>query len=251
MDPNKYITTNRAALFDWLVLLISFLLGFIFPGFIDIISSPGFYNWMLAALLFYIVGAALKHLPLSYRLSHFGKEVKPIPYLICLIIGHWFIILILVFFSEAAIRRLLHLQKLDGTNSGGGPIIIGSIVTATFVTWLVYRAKSHRKKRKVYSASFLFRMELAADILLVASVAIFSFVFWEKGVMAMLGNASTKTLANVWFLFVLLCILFLFFYLPLRYLFFMENREGHGNRKRLIVIFAFMLIKASLEFLGI
>jgi hypothetical protein len=67
----------------------------------------------------------------------------------------------------------------------------------------------------------------------------------------MLGKASTRTLGDVWFLFVFLSILFLFFYLPLRYLFFMEDREGGGNRKRLLIIFIFMLLKASFEFLGI
>jgi hypothetical protein len=234
-----------------MVLVISFSLGFIFPDFLKIISSPGFYYWMLAALLIYITGAALKHLPLSYRISHSGKTFKPIPYTIFLVIGHWLIIYVWVLFTESAIRRLLQLPKLNTTNSSNWQILLAATIVASFVTWLVYRNKSVRRKRKEYSASFLSRMELVADILLVTAVGFFSFVFWEKGVMTMLGKASTRTLSDVWFLFVFLSVLFLFFYLPLRYLFFMENREGSGNRERLVIIFAFMLIKATLDFLGI
>jgi hypothetical protein len=94
-------------------------------------------------------------------------------------------------------------------------------------------------------------MELVADILLIAAVSIFSFVFWEKGVMGMLSRASTRTIGDIWFLFLFLSILFLFFYLPLRYLFFIENREGGSNRKRLFLIFDFILLKALFEMLNI
>jgi hypothetical protein len=144
---------------------------------------------------------------------------------------------------------LLQLPPLTEKNSASWQIITGALVTATFVTWLVYRTKSNRKKRKKYSEQFLFRQEMVADILLIAGVAIFSFVFWEKGVMAMLGKASMKTMGEIAFLFGFLSILFLFFYLPLRYLFFIEDRERGRNRRRLLLIFTFILIKAILEML--
>ncbi len=246
----NYLQKNRAALFDWIVILTSFLLSFAFPSLSELIQSRGFFNWILASLLFYIVGAALKDLPLSYRLSHSAKTVRPVPYLIFLIAGHWFIIMLLVILSESAIRHLFHLPPLTDKNSGSGEIIVASIVTATIVTWLVYRTKSDRKKKRNYSPDFLFWMEMVADILLIAGVSIFSFVFWEKGALAMVGKASTQTMSDIWFLFVFLAILFVFFYLPLRYLFFIEDREGGRNRRRLLLIFTFVLVKALLDILG-
>lgn len=248
---DKYIQQNRAALFDWLVISISFLLGFIFPTLSDFFQSPGYYNWMLVSLLLYIAGAALKHLPLSYRLTYSGKPLEPVPYLLFLLIGHWFILLIIIFFSEPAIRHLFGLPALDKDISSNGWMMVTATVTAGFVTWLVYRTKSRRKSTKKYSAAYLFRMELVADIFLIAGVSIFSFVFWEKGVMGMLGRASTQTIGDIWFLFIFLAVLFLFFYLPLRYLYFVENREGSGNSKRLFLIFGFILLKALFEMLAI
>jgi hypothetical protein len=240
---------NRAALFDWIVMITSFLLGLAFPSLGDLIKSPGFFNWILASLLLYFAGAAIKDLPLGHRMS--GKALKPIPYTIFLLVGHWFIIMIMVILAEPAIRNILGLAPLTDKNAASGELITGSILAATFVTWLVYRTKSNRKKKEGYNLKFLFWMEMVADILLIAGVSIFSFIFWEKGVMAMLGKASTNTFGDIWFLFVFLSILFLFFYLPLRYLFFIEDREKGRNRRRLFLIFVFILIKALLEVLGL
>src|SRR5262245_24397479 len=101
--PKEYIQTNRAALFDWLVILTSFMLGFIYPSLSDFIRSPGFFNWMLVSLILYITGASLKHLPLSYRLSFSRARTNPVPYVLFLVIGHWLIIFFLVILAEPAI----------------------------------------------------------------------------------------------------------------------------------------------------
>lgn len=249
--PKDYILNNRAAMFDWSVISISFLLGFIFPAITDFIRSPGFYYWMLAALLLYTCGAALKHLPLSYRLIHSGKAIRPVPYFLFLGVGHWFIMLFVFILSERPLRSIFRLPRLTEKNDGSWQLIIIAGIVSLFITWLVYRTKSHRKSRNKFSVGYLFRMELLADILLIAGVSILSFVFWEKGVMAMLSRASTKTIGDIWFLFVFLSILFLFFYLPLRYLFFIEDRENGRNRRRLFLIFGFMLLKALFEMLNI
>lgn len=248
--PKEYLEINRAALFDWIVLISSFLLGFAFPSLRDLIHSPGFYNWILAALLLYTFGAALKHLPLSYRMSFSGKNYPMVPYVIFLLIGHWFIILIMVILAEPAIRTVLSLPPANKDDISGG-LIFGAITAALVVTWMVYRTKSNRKKRKPYSERFLFWQEIVADIFLTAGVSIFSFIFWEKGVMEMLSRASTDTFGDIWFLFIFLAMLFLFFYLPLRYLFFVEDREKAKNRRRLLFIFVFILLKALLETIGI
>lgn len=251
MKTRDYLQTNRTALFDWIVLITSFLLGFAFPSLKEMITSRGFHLWMLAPLLLYTIGAALKHLPLSYRLAADAEKIKPVPYIMFLVTGHWFIILILAIFSGPAFRQLLQMPAVTAGNAFSGSLFSVAIIIATGVTWLVYRNKTKIKKRKNYSDNFLFRMELIADILLIAGVAIFSFIFWEKGVLAMLSRASTETMSDIWFLFVFLSVLFVFFYLPLRYLFFIEDRGSGRNRRRLLIIFGFMLLKALLETLAI
>src|SRR5512137_1039015 len=90
----QYIQHNRAAIFDWAVISISFLLGFIFPTLKDFIVSGGFQNWMFAALVCYCAGVLLKHLPLSYRLQ-FARP-RSVPYIIFLLIGHWLIFLVVI-----------------------------------------------------------------------------------------------------------------------------------------------------------
>lgn len=244
-----YIQHHRAAIFDWSVITISFLLGFIFPTIKDFAGSGGFHYWMLAALLSYSAGAALKHLPLCYRL-HVAGQPRAVPYILFLVVGHWFIFLFVIIFAEPAFRELVALPPLTQKNTGSWQQILAASVISAFVTWLVYRNKSKWKGRKEGAAGTLFYRELIADILLISSVSIFSFACWEKGVMAMLARSSTQTIGDIWFLFVFLAILFLFFYLPLRYLYFVEDREGGRNRRRLFLLFGFMLLRALFEMLN-
>lgn len=249
-SAKDYIIKNRLAIFDWSVLSISFLLGFIFPTITDFINAKGFYDWMLAAFLFYICGAALKDLPLSYRLSHSAKTIKPVPYVLFLIIGHWLIMLFVFIFLERQFRHIFHLPVTEN-NETSWQLIIIAITVSCFFTWLVYRTKSNRKNKRMLSANYLFSIELMADVFLIIGVGILSFVFWEKGAMAMLARAKTQTIGDIWMLFLFLSFLFLFFYLPLRYLFFMEGVNKGSNRKRLFLIFGFMLLKALFEMLNI
>lgn len=245
----NYIQQSRFALFDWSVVVISFSLGFVFPTISDFIRSPGFYNWMLAALFLYITGAFLKQLPLSYRMDLSGRPLRQIPYTIFLVIGHWIIIFLAVIFSEPAFRKLVDLPPIPKENTSDWHWVAAAI--AAFVTWLVYRSKTKWKRKKVYPVNTLFWMELIADIFLTSGVAIFSFVFWEKGAMALLSRSPTNTIGDIWFLFIFLAILFLFFYLPLRYLYFIEDSQGGANRRRLLYIFGFMLLRALLDMLSI
>jgi hypothetical protein len=250
MDLKNHIQQNRAALFDWTVILTSFLLGFIFPTISEFIASPSFHGMMLAVLLVYTAGAALKHLPLSYRLSQSSKTIRPIPYTFFLVVGHWFIFFIVTIVAEPAFRSIVGLPAATKENTMRGWSLLISSLLAACITWLVYRSKTKRQPEKEYTATH-FRQEVVADILLTTSVAVLSFLFWEKGVMAMLERAKTENFGDIWFLFFFLCILFVFFYLPLRYLYFIEDREGGRNRRRLLLIFAFMLIRAIFRMLGI
>ena len=205
------IQLNRAALFDWLVIAISFALGFLFPTLSKFIWSHSFYVWILAALVSYTLGAALKDFPLSYRLSHLPRIVEPVPYIIFLLAGHWFIIVSMVILAEPLFRPLFGLPSMAVDSAMSWQIALLSTVWGFVLTWLVYRSKSNRKFKRAYSESFIFRIEVIADIFLLAGVAVFSFIFWEKGVMEMLAHASTRSFSDIWFLFLFLSFLFLFF----------------------------------------
>ena len=243
----ELIRSNRSAIFDILVIGISFTLGLFFPALSDFIRSKHFFNWMLASLLLYTAGAALKDLPMSQRLSFASRKVETVPYILFLVIGHWFIIFFLILLAEPAVLRIGGLPPLTDANAASWQTMLLATVMATMVTWLVYRTKGNRKKRSRLSEGSLYRVELVADILLITGVSIFSFVFWEKGAIVMLGKASTTTIRDIWFLFVFLAILFLFFYLPLRYLFFMEDRKRANNSRRLLLVFGFLLLKVLID----
>ena len=245
------IQRNRANLFDGAVITVSFMLGFIFPTISDFAQSSEFSYWMLTALVGYMLGVFLKHLPLSYRMSFQSYNPRVPPYLLLLLVGHWFIMLLLFIFSEPALRAILHRPPLGENNTTSGGLMAIAITSSVILTWQVYRRKADRKKRKNYSADRLFYQEIIADFLLVAAVSIMSFAFWEKGVIAMLARAKTQTFRDIWFLFVFLSVMFVFFYLPLRYLYFVEDKVGGRNRRRLFYIFVIMLLRALFELVNL
>lgn len=241
-----YITRNRPAVFDWLVISISFLLGFIFPTLSDFIRSGDFYAWILCSLLLYTAGAALKDAPLGQRMSFGTAKPRQVPYLLFLAVGHWFIFFFLVLLAEPLIRRYLGLPP---GNTAHPPLLLLGTTFSGLLTWLVYRSKGNRSFRGGRSATSLFWQEMLADIFLTASVSVITFVFWEKGALAMLGTMRTTHIGAIVFMFLLLAILFLLVYMPLRYLYFIEDR-GHPGR-RLLQVFAVLLLRALLDMLQI
>ncbi len=251
MPISKYIFKNKAAYFDWLVFGISFSLGFIFTSLRDFLTSPGFSLWMLAALLLYSMGAALKHLPLRFRLSNSGMPVKKMPILIFLVIGHFCIFYMVIFFSISAIKKIFTAGSAIVKSTAGNPDILIAILAAIFITWLVFRPKREISRKVIYSGKNLFIMELVADILLVIAVSILSFAFWEKGVVALLTRKTVSNIGDIWFLFVFLSITYILFYLPLRYLFLIDDHNHSGTWKRLLLIFGLLLLKSLFEILKI
>ena len=249
--PGKEMKTNRPAFFDWLVFFISFSLGFVFPSLKDFVISPSFSYWMLVALSLYTAGAWLKHRPLSYRVTTTGESLREVPYMLFLLIGHWIIIITAIIFAEPAIRKIFSLAPLHEKDPLSGWLIFASIIVSLFITWIVFRSKKRKHFKKRYTPSYLFRRELVADVILVAGVSILSFIFWEKGIMAMLTNAKTSSISDIWFLFFLLGICFMLFYLPLRYLFFIEDHSNRQTWKRLLFIFGLILLKSLFEMLRI
>lgn len=246
---DNYIQQNRPALFDQLVVGTSFLLGLVYPSLSDILRSRWFSYWILCALVLYTAGAILKYGPQSSRISREGMRPM-LPYLIFILAGHWVIMLFAVILSDEAFREILHLAP-SGNGEANGTLIFVGMVVPTVITWFVYRSKGNRKPEKYREGKTVFYQELVADLFLVVSVSIFSFVFWEKGVMALLSRSPTHTIGDIWFLFIFLAIVFVIFYLPLRYLYDIESRTRRSNWNRLLIIFGFMLLRALFEMLHI
>ena len=243
--------TNRAALFDWLVMFISFCLGFAFPKFGKFFATQEFYSIMLASLLLYLAGIVLKDLPLSHRLSYTTPYLQPVPYLIFMMVGHWIILLFLFVLAEPAIRSVTGMPPYVQGQSPNGPFLFSSVLISIAGTWMVFRNKSTRRFKRKYREQYLSIQEILADILLIAGVSLISAVFWEKGIMVMLTNVKAHSIGTIIFLFLLLSGLFLLFYLPLRYLFWLEDRKSGRHRKRLFFIFGVLLIKSLFGILSI
>jgi hypothetical protein len=205
---------------------------------------------MLMALLLYTAGAWLKHLPLSYRVTTTGEHLREVPYVLFLLTGHWIILITAIIFSGPAARKILSLPPLHEKDPLTGWLIFLSIILSLFITWIVFRSKRKHFK-KTYTSQYLFHRELIADIILVAGVSILSFIFWEKGIMTMLANAKTTSISDIWFLFFMLGLCFMLFYLPLRYLFFIEDHSNRQTWKRLLLIFSLILLKSLFEMLRI
>lgn len=236
---------NRPAIFDWMVFTLSFLLGFIFPGIGEFVRSPGFAWWMLAVLVLYITGVWLKHIPLSQRLQRPNSK-NIMGYVVFLIAGHWCIIMVLMILSEVAVFKLLGLKPLSENNPTGSFFVFSVMILSGVVTWMVFRNKTLPRSYKPKPDYYLFRRELFADIFLILSVSVLTFVIWEKGIMAMLSNKPVESLSEVWFLFIILSITYLLLYLPLRYMYLIEDRSGQSWR-RMMLIFAFLLLRSLFE----
>lgn len=245
------IEENRPALFDWITFMSGFCMGFIFPSLYEFVKSPGFPYWMLFAGLLYGAGAWLKHQPLCHRLTLQNRTAASVPLLLFLLCGHFVIFLMVLIVATPAWRELLGLPVLTPKDSDDGLSLVVSVTLAVLITWLVFRSKKRLKNPGAHTAAWYFRREMVADIMLMVSVSVFSFAFWEKGVMALLISRPTATLGDIWFLFIFLSICYIFFYLPLRYLFLVEDHSSRATWKRLLFIFGLLLLRSLLVMLRI
>lgn len=250
MITADHIKKNRTALFDWIVFSISFSLGFIFPVLGKFVSSPEFSWWMLTTLVIYVAGVWLKHQPLSDRLD-LNTAKRKIPYLLLLIIGHWCIFLVVILFCGTALFSMLGNSFDNVKVYSSGPSIFSAIFLSGLLTWLVFRPKISSLRTAHASVGYLFRRELVADIFLATAVSFLSFVFWEKGVMALLINKPVSNFIDVWFIFLFLSLTYVLCYLPLRYLFLLEDYSSRNTWKRMLLIFGFLLLKSVFEIIGI
>jgi hypothetical protein len=219
-------------------------MGFVFPSLGGFVNSPVFSRWMLFALLLYAAGSWLKHRPLYYRLAKAGNPNPSVPFVLFLLIGHWIIFLMVFIFAEDAFRNFTGLQQIPAGNTSGYSIA-ASIFGAIFITWLAFRPGG--KNRKPLSEADLVRRELVADLLLISAVAMLSFVFWEKSLLEMMAHMPVNGLGDVITLFVFLGVSFVLFYLPLRYLYLIEDHFSRQAWKRLLLIFILILLRGLFE----
>ncbi len=234
---------SRAALFDWIVFMTSFSLSFVFPGFVSLIASPSFPWLIMGSIIFYALGAWLKHLPLDIRadLPAYKKRTFPLKY--AMMFGHWLILYGAMYMSRIHLQNFLgiHFQgaKPDETDWYNWSIFF----IAIFITWLVYRAP-RKNISKNYSEKGLFKRELTGDILLCLSVSVLTFFFWERGVMGLMTkDIFPKNAPGLLAQFIVLAICFVLFYLPLRYLFLIEDHSSRQTWQRFILIFGFLAFR--------
>ncbi|MFZ1453891.1 MAG: hypothetical protein WAT20_14390 [Ferruginibacter sp.] len=235
---------NKPAIFDWLVFSISLLLGLIFPELGDLTASASFSGWMLGGLVLYMLGLWLKHRPVYARLANQAKPQKGISYMLFLIIGHWLIMLAVVMIAESAFRNIIGLPQLPTDNPTSGCQVFTSIVLSILITWLAFRPGG--KSRKPVTEKYLFKRELAGDILLISAVSLLSFVFWEKSILAAMAHMRMDSIGDILMLFIFLGFAYMLFYLPLRYLYLIEDHSSKAWR-RLLLIFMLILVRALIE----
>jgi hypothetical protein len=245
----KYFETNRAALFDWLVFMTSTLLGFVFKSLLDFLASPGFSYWIFGGLVAYIIGTWLKKRPLYERMQRTGDKPEQIPILLILLIGHWLIIFAVFLFSESAMRYMLHEPQTIGQGKLGGFMISFGMFFSIFMTWYVYHPIRKFEKITAKPTKKTFYRELTGDILLYLSISFFTFAFWDKGIMTVMSNGMLKTPGDIFVLFLALSMAFGLFYLPLRYLFLLEDHHHRQTWQRLILIFGLILLRSLLTVL--
>ena len=243
-----FLQENKAAIFDYLVFSISFSLGFIFPTLEDFISSPLFSFFILTALVLYTIGTWLKNLPLYERLKLAERQLS-LSSFISFIAVHFVLVMAAVTFSMPAARMIIGLPPATPAEVAGPGVLIISFIAATFITWLVFR--NGKSKYKYYSSSYLFRRELAGDICLVIGVSIFSFVIWEKAIVAKLFNPPMTSIYDLFILFISFALVYMVFYLPLRYLYLVEDDFSRKTWERLFLIYGLLLLKALFEMLKI
>lgn len=240
-----FLEKYKSGLFDWLVFSICFSLGFIFRTSEEIFSSPLFSFLMLTALALYTVGAWLKHFPLYKRLD---STAKPLTLFIGLMVIHWFLLAAAVIFSAPAFRQIFGMPPVTREGPDNLVIII-SCVAATIITWLVFRNDTWSNRSKSFSGLYLFRRELAGDICLAVGVSIFSFIIWEKAILAKLFNAPILSFSDIVSAIVGLALTYIIFYLPLRFLYLVEDKFSGKTWRRLGLIYLVFVLKGIIDLL--
>jgi len=152
----------------------------------------------------------------------------------------------MILLSMPAVTRIFRLHPINNTDAA-----FGGIILAVFITWLVMHNKKQVKKQNRFSENYLFYRELVADIFLLAAVSFLTFAFWEKGILALLAKRPSAGILDIWFLFVFLSIAYILFYLPLRYLFLLEDHSSRQTWQRMLFFFGLLLVRSLFVMLGI
>lgn len=239
---------RRAEVFDWFTFFLSLSLSLVFPSLRDM-ADPAIYSpYIFGCMVLYTTGALLKDFSLRDRLHRTHQAPRAVSYLIFMLVGHWMIFLFAIVFSDATIRSLLgypaHADRVL-TESGGLYMIIPALIT-----WLVFKSKSRPVKWFRFSPGVMNRVEGVADLLLFFGVGGLSFLFWERGILGIVSASQLPGVGIVLFWMVLLGICFVLFYLPLRYLFMVDDYQPGATVRRLLIIFGVLFLRFLVEGLG-
>jgi len=247
--PKDLIKKHRTALFDWLSFLLSFSLGFVFPDPGSFAASGIFSTFIFWSLLVFITGALLKDAPLRHRFSQKGSKPPEVPFLLFLVLGHWIIMLAALLLAEPAARSLLGLAPAPVSNYTDSPGYWICFVLSFVFTWIVFRSKKRGLITEEYEPRRLAGQEWLADGLLLVGVGCLSFVFWERSLLGMMTSREIRSFSEIWYLFFLLSFAYLLFYLPLRYLFLVEDYRNGRTWQRLMFLFGLLLLRSLIEML--
>ena len=185
-------------------------------------------------------------MPLFDRMQRTGISPREIPYKFFLFIGHWMVMYAVILISLRAVTKLFRIGTIKNTDAA-----FGGIILAVFITWLVMHNHKQVKKQNRYSENYLFWRELVADIFLLAAVSFLNFAFWEKGILTLLANRPSAGIIDIWFLFIFLSIAYILYYLPLRYLFLVEDHSSRQTWQRMLFFFGLLLVRSLFVMLEI
>lgn len=221
---------------------IIFDLGFLFGNFViigplldrnDPISDQTLGYLLLAAVAAQFIGALIKKRPLGARLtdaSEGDEDDVPRKFMNALLFFHFIIFTVFTLMGLSLIGAIDPSQ--EGTFWGDDIWIILSLLVGVSTTFVVLRAGQPAEKIEGGNP-FSWLVEYGADLLLSISVIIITRFMWEE-LFTDLTNVTGIGLNGRSVVFLgALSILFVVFYLPGRYLFFIEDYRHPGTWLRL------------------
>ena len=175
------------------------------------------------AVITQLLGAVLKTNPLKYRLS--GRPSRSSAdifdkFMDVLLFFHFILFTVI----SLMVLGLLGITDLVDRSSSGDDIwAIVSILIAGLLTYLVWRAGKRPAEVPTKMIKYPIAQETLADGLLWVSVTIITRFFWETWYLELEPTRGIGISLRAIVLLVALSLLFVFFYMPSRYLFLVED----------------------------
>ena len=212
-------------LFDAAVLAGSLLLARLFPTLDDSASATAVGLLLLVAVLTQMAGAWLKKEPLGRRLWQAKNRRRPhlaSHFMSLLLWLHFILFSVIVLFALMSLG--VYREPTDGL-SGNDYWVGVSLVVGGLTTWVVRRAAQPREpggRQRVGKTG----LEYVADGLLWVSVLIVTRLFWDGLIDQLPPPRGLGLSGRGLVLLGALNLLFVFFYLPSRYLYLIEDHRS-------------------------